>query len=123
VLYIRDSGQDGNGSSHTHSSKQQLFVFSPFFIILVDIVCFHYCVNVELHLGCVISSFRHGVGEIFALLGCYAAYIGSYGCLGTTYLSHLQGKGSPRRNWLFSIRTFCSLITSHKTRADIVLKV
>jgi len=26
----------------------------------------------------VISSFRHGVNEIFVLLGCYAALIGSY---------------------------------------------
>jgi len=38
--------------------------------------------------SCVISSFRCGVKEIFALLGCYAAYTGSYGRFGTTYRSH-----------------------------------
>ena len=52
-------------------------LFFSFFIILIEIVCFHYCVNVESHLGCVISSFHQGVGEIFVLLRCYAAYIGS----------------------------------------------
>jgi len=88
MLYIRNSGRDENGSSYTESSKQQLSVF-PFFIILIDIVCLHYCLNVESHLGCVISSFRHGVGEIFVLPKCDAAYLGSYGCLGTSCLSQL----------------------------------
>ena len=31
--------------------------------------------------------------EIFFLLGCYAAFIGSYRRLGTTSWSHLQGSG------------------------------
>jgi len=32
---------------------------------------------------CVVSGFRRGVNEIFALLGCYAAQIGSYRRFGT----------------------------------------
>jgi hypothetical protein len=35
--------------------------------------------------------------EIFTLLGCYTAPIGSYWCFGTTYRSHLRGLSSPRR--------------------------
>jgi len=45
----------------------------------------------QLYKSCVISSFRRGVNEIFALLGCYAAYTGSYRRFGITYRSHLQG--------------------------------
>jgi len=38
---------------------------------------------------CVISGLRLGVDEIFAPLGCYAAYIDSCRSLGTTYRSSL----------------------------------
>jgi hypothetical protein len=48
----------------------------------------------------VISGFRRGVTEIFALLGCYSTYIGSYGRFGTTYRSHLQGSSRPKRFFL-----------------------
>ena len=43
--------------------------------------------------GCVIWGFHRRVYEILILLGCYAAFIGSYRHLGTTYSSHLQGSG------------------------------
>ena len=43
-----------------------------------------------------ISGFRRGINEIFALLGYYSTYIGSYGRFGTTCRSHLQGSSSPR---------------------------
>ena len=43
--------------------------------------------------GCVIWGFRRHVYEVFILLGCYAAFIGSYRRLGTTYRSHLQRSG------------------------------
>ena len=49
--------------------------------------------------NCEISCFRHSVNEVFALLGCYAALIGSkllmfrdsYRRFGMVYLSHIQG--------------------------------
>jgi len=44
---------------------------------------------------CVISDFRRGVAKIFALLGCYKAYTGSYRRFGT-YRSHLQGSVGDR---------------------------
>jgi len=44
----------------------------------------------------VISGFRLSVYEIFILLGCYAAYIGSYRRFETTYRSHLQVSSSQR---------------------------
>ena len=40
---------------------------------------------------------------IFALLGCYAASIGSYRRFGTTFRSHLQRSSSPRRGLLNKI--------------------
>jgi len=51
----------------------------------------------SLFILCVISGFLRGVKKIFALLECYAAYIGSYWRFGTNYLSHLRGSTSPRR--------------------------
>jgi len=33
---------------------------------------------------CMKSGVRHGVNEIFALLGCYAMLVGSYQCFMTT---------------------------------------
>ena len=49
--------------------------------------------------NCEISCFRRGVNEFFALLGCYAALIGSkllmlqdsYRRCGMANLSHIQG--------------------------------
>ena len=38
----------------------------------------------------VVSVFCRSVLEVFALLGCYAALIGSYQCYGMADLSHLQ---------------------------------
>ena len=40
---------------------------------------------------CVVSGYRRGVNEIFALLACYTAYLVSYRQCGTIYPSHLQG--------------------------------
>jgi hypothetical protein len=37
--------------------------------------------------------------EIFAFLGCYATWVGSYRCFEMTDLFHLQGSGSPRRTF------------------------
>ena len=45
--------------------------------------------------SCVISDFRRRVNEIFTLLECYAAQIGSYRRLGTTYRSDLPGLLDP----------------------------
>ena len=42
-------------------------------------------VDVKLRYDSVISGFRHGVNEIIALLGRYAARVGSYQRFGTTY--------------------------------------
>ena len=42
------------------------------------------------------TGFRRGVHEIFALLGCYAAYIGSYRRF-ETYWPHLHGSRNPRK--------------------------
>ena len=39
----------------------------------------------------VISGFRRNINEIFTLLGCYAAWIGSYRRFVTTPRSHLPG--------------------------------
>jgi len=39
----------------------------------------------------VISGFRGGVNEIFALLDCYVTYTGSHRRFGTTYQFNLQG--------------------------------
>jgi len=44
----------------------------------------------------VISGFRHGVREVFVLLGCYATLLLSYCLFGTAYSSHLQGSSCPR---------------------------
>ena len=49
--------------------------------------------------NCEISCFHRGVNEVFALLGCYAALIGStllmfqdsYQRFGMAYLSHIHG--------------------------------
>jgi hypothetical protein len=41
--------------------------------------------------GRVISGFCHGINKIVALLGCYAAYIGSYRSFGTKDQSNFQG--------------------------------
>jgi hypothetical protein len=38
-----------------------------------------------------ITGLRLSVNEIFALLGCYATFIGSYGRFGTTYRCHFHG--------------------------------
>ena len=43
---------------------------------------------------CVISRFRRGVNEIFALLEFYAASIGICRRFGTTYWSHHKGSSS-----------------------------
>jgi hypothetical protein len=40
---------------------------------------------------CVTSGFCHGVNEVFALLGCYEALIGSYRYFGAAYRPHLFG--------------------------------
>ena len=45
----------------------------------------------------VISGFRRGVNEIFALLGCYAAIIDRYRRFGTKYGYHLQRSSSLNR--------------------------
>jgi hypothetical protein len=37
------------------------------------------------------SGFNRDVNEVFVLLGCYAALVGSYRLLGTVYQSHPQG--------------------------------
>jgi len=42
------------------------------------------------NVSCVISGFRRGVNETFALLGCYASHIRRYRRFGTTFRSHLQ---------------------------------
>jgi hypothetical protein len=39
----------------------------------------------------VTSDFGRGVNEIFALLGCYAAFIDSHQRFETPYLSRIQG--------------------------------
>jgi len=44
----------------------------------------------NLEKSCMISGFLCGVNDIFALLERYTAQIGSYGYLGTPYLSHIQ---------------------------------
>ena len=44
-----------------------------------------------------VSSFRHCVNNVFTLLGCYTALIGSYRGFGTTYRFQLEGLSSPRR--------------------------
>jgi hypothetical protein len=51
------------------------------------------------------------VNEIFNLLGCYAMLIGRYRRFGTSYKSHLQDSGSPRRLviWLASFRDNASV--------------
>jgi len=49
------------------------------------------------HPSFLISVFRRGVSEIFAVPVWYAAYIGSYRRFGTTYPSHIKGSRSPRR--------------------------
>jgi hypothetical protein len=65
-------------------------------------------------------SFRHGINEIFALLGYYAALIVSYWRFETTWRSLRQGSSSPRRMdwkvwtesiWLFMI-TWRSLLNT-----------
>ena len=44
-----------------------------------------------------ISGIRRSIVEAFALLGCYAAYVGSWlPYFGLTYRLHLQGSSSPR---------------------------
>ena len=46
---------------------------------------------------CVISIFRRGVNEFFALLRCYASYMGTwYRRFGATSRSYLQGPSRPR---------------------------
>ena len=42
-----------------------------------------------------ISGFLRYWKELFALLGCYAALIGSHGRFGTTYWSQPQGSNGP----------------------------
>ena len=44
--------------------------------------------------SCVISGFRRGVNEIFALLGYYAEQIRSYRRFGTTFRSHLEASSN-----------------------------
>jgi len=45
----------------------------------------------------VISGFRRGVNEIFALLGCYTrSLVLTYRRFGTTYRFRLQGTSSPK---------------------------
>jgi len=43
-----------------------------------------------------VSGFHWDLNDVFALLGCYAAWIGNYRCFGGTCSSRLQGSSSPR---------------------------
>jgi hypothetical protein len=45
--------------------------------------------------SCALLGFRHGGNELFALLGCYAAFIDGWR-FGTTYRSRHEGSNSPR---------------------------
>ena len=43
---------------------------------------------------CEVSSFRRGADDVFALLGCYAAYVGIVPTFRDSCLSHVQGSSS-----------------------------
>ena len=49
------------------------------------------CRNLVTNAAYLITGFRRGENDIFALLECYAAYIGSYPHFGTTYRPRIQG--------------------------------
>jgi len=62
-----------------------LFIRRCFWRVRKVIKCGYYLRN-----ACVVSGFSSGINEIFTLLRCYAALIGSYGRFGTIYQSNLQ---------------------------------
>jgi len=60
-----------------------------------------------------ISGFRRGVNKIVGFLGFYTAYfVVIYRRFGTTYRSHFQGSGSPRRT--FFIEKFHTFVRTKK---------
>jgi hypothetical protein len=54
--------------------------------------------------------------EMFALLGCYEAFIGSYRCYGTAYCSHLLESSSRENSLTLEEGTVCSetSVTNYK---------
>ena len=66
---------------------------------------------------CAISGLRSGVKEIFALLGCYIAFIlpDSHRRFGTDYWSHLQGSRGTTGCSETSVTTNQNWVTSQKS--------